>query len=183
VYSNTGGQASKSTPIGAVAKFAASGKPQMKKDLGMMCMSYGSIYVATASLGANPAQCVRAFVEAEAYDGPSIIIAYAHCIAHGINMTKGLEEQKKAVDSGHLVLYRYNPDLAVQGKNPLQLDSKPPKIKFSEFAMGENRFRSLKQTKPENVEKLMAEGDHLAARKVDLYTKLSELEPFQPAAE
>ena len=178
VYSNTGGQASKATPMGAVAKFAAAGKPKMKKDLGLMCMIYGDIYVATVAMGANPNQTVKAFVEAEAYDGPSIIIAYSHCIAHGIDMTQGLAEQKRAVESGHFPLYRYNPDLAKQGKNPLQLDSKGPKMKFSEFAMGENRFRVLKKTNPENAERLMAEADRLVAAKFDLYSKLAALEPY-----
>ncbi|HOZ48402.1 MAG TPA: pyruvate:ferredoxin (flavodoxin) oxidoreductase [Candidatus Hydrogenedentes bacterium] len=182
VYSNTGGQASKSTPLGAVAKFAAAGKPQMKKDMGLMCISYGNIYVAKVAMGANPAQAVRAFAEAEAYDGPSIIIAYSHCIAHGIDMVTGMDEQKRAVESGHFPLYRYNPDLVKQGKNPLQLDSKPPKMKYSEFAMGENRFRSLKKTNPENVERFMNEGDRLVAAKYDFYSKLAAMEPYTPQA-
>jgi len=179
VYSNTGGQASKATPIGAVAKFAASGKGQMKKDLAMISMTYGDIYVAKVAMGASPNQTVKAFVEAEAYDGPSLIIAYSHCIAHGIDMMQGLVEQKRAVQSGHFPLFRFNPDLLKQGKNPLILDSKAAKIKFSEFAMGENRFRILKKTKPERAQALMEEGDKAALAKFDLLTKLAALEPFK----
>src|SRR4029079_3265782 len=119
VYSNTGGQASKSTPRGAVAKFAARGKGTAKKDLGLLAMAYGSIYVARVAMGAADVQTLRAFLEAEAYDGPSLIIAYSHCIAHGIDMRKGLEQQKLGVQSGHWNLYRYNPTLAEQGKPPL----------------------------------------------------------------
>jgi pyruvate-ferredoxin/flavodoxin oxidoreductase len=123
VYSNTGGQMSKATPRAAVAKFAAGGKPTPKKDLGMMMMTYRNVYVAQVAIGANDTQTVRAFLEAETYDGPSIIIAYSHCIAHGTDMTKGFSHQKDAVDSGHWILYRYNPVLIKEGKNPLQLDS------------------------------------------------------------
>ncbi len=175
VYSNTGGQASKATPLGAVAKFAAGGKPAMKKDLGMISMTYGNIYVASVAMGANPAQCVRAFVEAEAYDGPAIIIAYSHCIAHGIDMAAGMQNQKEAVASGHFPLYRFNPDLAKEGKNPLTLDSKPPTMKFSEHAMKENRFRVLKQVSPEQAERLMAEADRLVAARYDLLQKLAAM--------
>ncbi len=143
VYSNTGGQASKSTPLGAIAKFAASGKPQMKKNLGAISMTYKNIYVAQVSMGSNPAATVKAFAEAEAYDGPAIVIAYSHCIAHGIDMVNGLEQQKLAVDTGHFPLYRYNPELSAEGKNPLQLDSKEPSISFAETAATENRFKQL----------------------------------------
>ncbi len=177
VYSNTGGQASKSTPMGAVAKFAAGGKPSMKKDLGMISMTYGNIYVATVALGANPSQCVKAFAEAEAYDGPAIIIAYSHCFAHGIDMTSGMQGQKDAVASGHFPLYRYNPELSAQGKNPLTLDSKLPTMKFSEHAMKENRFRVLKQMNPEHADALMAKADKLILAKYDLLTKLAGLAP------
>ena len=159
VYSNTGGQASKSTPLGAVAKFAASGKEQMKKNLGMISMTYKNIYVAQVSLGANAAATVKAFAEAEAYDGPAIIIAYAHCIAHGINMVEGLERQKVAVETGHFPLYRYNPELAAQGKNPLQLDSKAPTQSFAETALKENRFKQLLKLNPNGEAMLQkAEG-------------------------
>ncbi|MBT3192658.1 MAG: pyruvate:ferredoxin (flavodoxin) oxidoreductase [Verrucomicrobia bacterium] len=178
VYSNTGGQASKATPMGAVAKFAASGKPMNKKDLGMISMTYGNIYVAQVAMGSNPNQVVKAFAEAEAYDGPSLIIAYSHCIAQGINMTTGLDNQKEAVESGHFPLYRYNPELAAQGKNPLKVDSKAPTMKFSEHALKENRFRILTKSKPENAEKLMAKADDFFAAKFDLLTKMAEMAPY-----
>jgi len=155
VYSNTGGQASKSTPRGAVAKFAAKGKSIPKKDLGLMAMAYGYVYVAKIALGANPAQTIKAITEAEAYDGPSLIIAYAHCINHGINMENGFDQQTKAVQCGHWPLYRYNPELEDEGKNPLTIDSKEPTITFDEYAMGENRYRMLKRVNPENAGKLM----------------------------
>ncbi len=177
VYSNTGGQASKSTPMGAVAKFAASGKPMQKKDLGMISMTYGNIYVAQVALGANPSQTVRAFAEAEAYDGPSLIIAYSQCIAHGINMTTGMQEQKNAVASGHFPLYRYNPELSAQGKNPFLLDSKPPTMKFSEHALKEVRFRSLAQSNPDQSRKLLEQADKLFVAKYDLLQKLAAMEP------
>jgi len=176
VYSNTGGQASKSTPMGAVAKFAAAGRPSMKKDMGMISMTYGNIYVASISMGANPNQTVKAFVEAEAYDGPSLIIAYSHCIAHGINMTDGLERQKEAVISGHFPLYRFHPENVKQGKNPLTLDSKEPTMSFSEHAMKENRFKVLSKTDPENAKKLMAEADKLVPARYDLLRQLAALD-------
>jgi len=174
VYSNTGGQASKSTPIGAVAQFAAGGKVMAKKDLGMMAMAYGHVYVASVSL-ANPAQVVKAFMEAEAYDGPSIIIAYAHCIAHGINMTTAVDEQKKAVSSGYWPLYRYNPVLACEGKNPLQLDSKAPTTSFEEFANGENRYKVLQKINPETAARLMTKASAWTASRFEYYQKLAAL--------
>ena len=177
VYSNTGGQASKATPMGAVAKFAASGKPANKKDLGMISMTYGNIYVAQVAMGSNPNQVVKAFVEAEAYDGPSLIIAYSHCIAQGINMRTGLDNQKEAVESGHFPLYRYNPELSAQGKNPLKVDSKAPTMKFSEHALKENRFRILTKSKPENAKKLLEGADKHFAAKYDLLTKLADMDP------
>ena len=177
VYSNTGGQASKSTPMGAVAKFAAAGKPSGKKDLGMISMTYGHIYVAQVAMGANPNQVVKAFMEAEAYDGPSLIIAYSHCIAHGINMTNGLDDQKAAVASGHFPIYRFNPMTAAEGKNPLTMDCKAPTMTFSEHAMKENRFRVLTKTNPENAKQLMAQADRLVAAKFDLLQKLAALDP------
>ncbi len=176
VYSNTGGQASKSTPMGAVAKFAAAGKPAMKKDLGMISMTYGNIYVAQVAMGANPNQVVKAFIEAEAYDGPSLIIAYSHCIAQGIDMTTGLRNQKEAVESGHFPLYRYNPELAAQGKNPLQLDSKAPTMSFSEHALKENRFRILTKSDPEASKRLLEKADKLVAAKFDLLQKLADMD-------
>jgi len=176
VYSNTGGQASKATPTAAVAKFAAGGKSIAKKDLGMLAMTYGNIYVAQVAIGANPAQAVKAFVEADAYDGPSLVIAYSHCIAHGINMTKGLDNQKLAVQCGMWPLYRFNPDLWEQGKNPLQLDSKDVKCKFSDFAYNEIRFRTLKQSQPERAAELMERAEKLVAQRFKLYQNLSQLD-------
>ena len=175
VYSNTGGQMSKSTPRAAVAKFAAAGKPMPKKDLGLLAMTYGNIYVAKVAMGANTNQTVKAFVEAEAYPGPSLIIAYTHCIAHGINMTLGLEEQKKAVACGHWPLYRFDPRLAEQGKNPLQLDSKAPTIEFEEYAYGENRYRTLKQSKPEVAAQLIKLASNDAVKRYALMEQLANL--------
>ncbi len=158
VYSNTGGQMSKSTPRGAIAKFAAGGKPAGKKDLGLIAMSYGNIYVASVAFGSRDEHTLRAFLEAEAYDGPAIIIAYAHCIAHGIDMAEGLAHQKAAVESGQWVLYRYNPDRAKTGDNPLQLDSKAPSIPLEQFMYLENRFKALKSARPDEAKKLLAEA-------------------------
>ncbi|MRR57225.1 MAG: pyruvate:ferredoxin (flavodoxin) oxidoreductase [Deltaproteobacteria bacterium] len=174
VYSNTGGQASKSTPLGAVAQFAAGGKLMPKKDLGLIAMSYGTAYVATVSL-AYPAQAVKAFIEAENFDGPSLILAYAHCIAHGIDMTRGVDEQRKVVECGHWPLFRYNPALAAQGKNPLQLDSKPPTISFEEYALGENRYRVLKKNNPKGAEKLMKQANEWTTRRFTLYEQMASL--------
>ncbi len=155
VYSNTGGQSSKATPRAAVARFAAAGKPLPKKDLGMIAMTYGTVYVAQVAMGANDAQTVRAFLEAEAYPGPSLIIAYSHCIAHGINMAKGLNQQKLAVESGAWPLYRYNPQLAAAGENPLTLDSKPPKIPLKDYVYNETRYSMLVQADEARAEKLL----------------------------
>ena len=174
VYSNTGGQMSKSTPRGAVAKFAAGGKGTGKKDLAMMAMSYGTVYVGRVSL-ANPAHLVKTLIEAEAYDGPSIVICYAHCIAHGINTTLGVEEQKKAMTSGHWILMRYNPMLAEKGENPLQLDGKEPTISFEEYAYGENRYRVLKKIDPDAAAKLMALAEADTKRDWNLYKAMSEM--------
>jgi pyruvate-ferredoxin/flavodoxin oxidoreductase len=155
VYSNTGGQASKATPRAAVARFAAGGKGIAKKDLGMIAMSYGSIYVAQVAMGANDNQTVRALLEAEAYPGPSLVIAYSHCIQQGLNLIYGLNQQKLAVDSGAWPLYRYNPTLAVEGKNPLALDSKAPKIALKDYIYNETRFSSLVRADEERAEKLL----------------------------
>ena len=159
VYSNTGGQASKSTPRGAVAKFAAAGKRMGKKDLAMMAMSYGNVYVGKVALGANDAHTVKVFEEVEAYEGPSIIIAYCHCIAHGIDMVKGLDQQKKAVESGHWMLMRYNPDLAKEGKNPLIIDSKEPTLPLEDYIYNEVRYKSLKAANPEEAAILLKEEE------------------------
>jgi pyruvate-ferredoxin/flavodoxin oxidoreductase len=156
VYSNTGGQMSKSTPRAATAQFAAGGKKMPKKDIGMIFSTYGNVYVAKVSMGANPTQVAKAFAEAEAYDGPSLIIAYAHCINHGLNLALGLEQQKNAVACGHWPLYRYNPSLEAEGKNPLHIDSKAPSIPFADYALKENRYRMLKMMNPEHAEELMA---------------------------
>ncbi|MEJ2615404.1 MAG: thiamine pyrophosphate-dependent enzyme [Ignavibacteriaceae bacterium] len=158
VYSNTGGQMSKSTPRGAVAKFAAAGKPVAKKDLGLMAMSYGNVYVAKVAMGSNDTQTLRAFLEAEAYDGPSLIIAYSHCIAHGIDMGTGMQNQKAAVDSGYWQLYRYNPDLSKEGKNPFKLESKGLKIPLKDYAYMETRYKMLTKTHPDRAEKLLEEA-------------------------
>ena len=174
VYSNTGGQASKATPMAAVAQFAAGGKPMPKKDLSMIAMTYGNIYVARVSL-ANPAQVVKAMLEADSYDGPSLIIAYSHCIAHGINMTTAVDNCKRAVNSGYWPLFRFDPRLAEQGKNPLQLDSKAPSIDFDEFANSENRFRVLKKNNPEHADQLLKASAKDAATRYDLYKKLAEM--------
>lgn len=175
VYSNTGGQKSKATPKGAVAKFAAGGKSSAKKDLGMMAMSYKNVYVASVAMGASDAQTVRAFMEAEAYPGPSIIIAYSQCIAHGIEMKKGMDQQKAAVDSAYWTLYRYNPLLAAEGKNPLKLDSKPPKSHVREYALKETRFTILDRINPELAERYLEESDKEAKEKYDYYSKLAAI--------
>ncbi len=178
VYSNTGGQASKSTPMGAVAKFAAGGKPQMKKDLAAISMTYKNIYVAQVSLGANPAAAVKAFTEAEAYDGPALIIAYSHCIAHGIDLVTGLEHQKMAVESGHFPLFRYNPDLVAEGKNPLQLDSKDPTRSFKEVALTENRFKQLAKVNPAQADEMLTKAEELFKRKFEYLKALAGMTEF-----
>ncbi|HSH05087.1 MAG TPA: pyruvate:ferredoxin (flavodoxin) oxidoreductase [Anaerolineae bacterium] len=155
VYSNTGGQMSKATPRAAVAKFAAAGKPSAKKDLGLLAMSYGNIYVARVAMGSSDKQTLQAFLEAEAYDGPSLIIAYTHCIAHGYDLQFGLQQQKAAVDCGHWPLYRFHPDRTHDGQNPFQLDSRPPKISFKEYAYREGRYRILSQSHPERAAELL----------------------------
>ena len=175
VYSNTGGQMSKATGLGAVAKFAASGKPSPKKDLGMMAMTYGNVYVAQVAMGANDTQTLKAFIEAESYNGPSLIIAYSHCIAHGINMEKALDNQKAAVDCGYWHLYRYDPRLYEDGKNPLRLDSKAPKIKFKDYAYKETRYKMLTKSHPEHAKILLKKAQEEVDRKWNLYKDLSEL--------
>ncbi|MFC1887590.1 pyruvate:ferredoxin (flavodoxin) oxidoreductase [Candidatus Cloacimonadota bacterium] len=174
VYSNTGGQASKATPLGSVAKFAESGKQTIKKDMGMMMMSYGYVYVASIAMGANKVQALKAIREAEAFDGPSIIMAYAPCINHGIDMTKTQKEEKKAVDTGYWLLYRYNPDLKKEGKNPFQLDSREPTIPVVEFLKGEKRYTSLERTFPEKVEGFRTEFDKYAKERYLRYKKMAE---------
>ncbi len=176
VYSNTGGQMSKATPMGAVAKFAAGGKSQMKKDLGLMAMIYGTVYVASVAMGAKDAQTVRAVIEAESYPGPSLIIAYSQCIAHGIDMAKGMEQQALAVDSGYWPLYRYDPRRADEGKNPLVLDSKPPKIPLEEFAYREARFKMLTKSNPERAKQLLAQAQAGIHQRWRFYENLARQE-------
>lgn len=174
VYSNTGGQMSKSTGLGAVAKFASSGKSTPKKDLGIMAINYGNVYVAKVAIGANDTQTLRAFLEAESYDGPSLIIAYSHCIAHGINMSKAIDNQKAAVDSAYWILYRFDPRNAEKGMNPLKLDSGPAKIKFKEYAYKENRYKMLKLLMPEHASDLMKKAQEAVNEQWKKYELLSE---------
>ncbi|MFN3820912.1 MAG: pyruvate:ferredoxin (flavodoxin) oxidoreductase, partial [bacterium] len=175
VYSNTGGQCSKATPLGAVAKFATAGKETPRKDLGLMAITYGYVYVAQVAMGANDQQCVRAFIEAERYEGPSLIIAYCHCIAHGINMEKGMTHQELAVKSGIWPLYRYNPDLIKEGKNPFQLDSKAPSIPVEEFVYQETRWRMLTRSKPERSALLLKNSQKEIWRRWRFYEQLANL--------
>ena len=174
VYSNTGGQASKSTPRAAVAKFAAAGKPGAKKDLGLMAMSYGSVYVASVAMGAKDEHTLKAFLEAEAYDGPSIVIAYSHCIAHGINMTTAMSDQKVAVDSGQWLLYRYHPERVVTGENPLTLDSRMPNKKVKEFLQQQTRFQMLTKSKPEDARRLWEQAQHDAEVRFRFYEYMAQ---------
>ncbi len=175
VYSNTGGQSSKSTPTGSVAKFAAAGKRTKKKDLGMMAMSYGYVYVAQVAMGANPAQLIKAMVEAEAYHGPSLVIAYAPCINHGINMGHAQAEIKKAVECGYWNLYRYNPALADEGKNPFTLDSKEPNAaEYQNFIKSENRYASLAKMFPEVAAGLFQQNEEDAMNRYLRYKGLAE---------
>ncbi|MBN2418222.1 MAG: pyruvate:ferredoxin (flavodoxin) oxidoreductase, partial [Deltaproteobacteria bacterium] len=174
LYSNTGGQSSKSTPTGAVAKFAASGKQTRKKDLGRMAMTYGYVYVASVAMGANKNQYMKAIVEAESYPGASLIIAYAPCINHGINMGMSQEEEKRAVECGYWPLYRYNPLLAKEGKNPFILDSKEPTGSVKDFLMGEVRYSSLTRTFPENAERLFEEAERDIKERYQIYKRMAE---------
>jgi len=175
VYSNTGGQASKATPLASTAKFAAAGKRTAKKDLGLISMSYGYIYVASISLGANPNQAVKAFREAEAYDGPSLIIAYAPCIAHGIDMSRTYEEEKNAVLSGYWPLYRYNPTLVADGKNPFQYETRDPKMDMMDFLMNETRYNALKRQFPDVADELYRRAVESKKNKHEYYKKLSSI--------
>jgi len=183
VYSNTGGQASKSTPRGAVAKFAAQGKGMPKKDLGLIAMAYGYVYVARIAMGANDQQTLNAFLEAEAYDGPSLIIAYSHCIAHGIDMRKGLEQQKKAVQCGMWPLYRFNPSLAMAGKNPLTIDSKDATMKVEEYIYSETRYKMLQAQDPERAALLAKQVEHDAKSRWEYYKQMAAMHYDGGAAE
>ena len=175
VYSNTGGQASKATPRAAVAKYAMSGKGLPKKDLGLIAMSYGYVYVARIAMGANDQQTLRAMLEAESYNGPSLIIAYSHCIAHGYDMAKGLEQQKLAVQSGHWPMYRYDPRLAELGQNPLIIESKEPSIPISQYAYNETRYKMLTQLDEERAEDLMKKAQHDAKARWTLYQQMAAM--------
>jgi pyruvate-ferredoxin/flavodoxin oxidoreductase len=187
VYSNTGGQCSKSTPRGAVAKFAAGGKSSAKKDLGLIAMTYGNVYVASVAMGARDEQTLRALLEAESYDGPSLIIAYSHCIAHGINMTTAMQNQKAAVNSGQWLLYRYDPRRELAGEIPLQLDSRAPKQKVEEYLLMENRFKMLTKSDPERAKDLFRRAQLDAERRFKFYEHLStrpsngQKEPAKPS--
>jgi pyruvate-ferredoxin/flavodoxin oxidoreductase len=182
VYSNTGGQASKSTPRGAVAKFAAGGKPGPKKDLGLMAMTYGNVYVASVAMGAKDEHTLKAFLEAEAYDGPSIIIAYSHCIAHGINMTTAMTDQKVAVESGQWLLYRYSPDRAAAGDNPLALDSRAPTRKVQEYLLQQTRFKMLTKSKPEDAQRLWKLAQQDVETRYRMYEYMASRKTEAPAA-
>ena len=174
VYSNTGGQQSKSTPMGAVAKFAAAGKAGAKKDLGMMAMCYGNVYVAHVAFGAKDVHTVKALLEAEAYPGPSLVIAYSHCIAHGYDMSLGAEQQRLAVESGTWPLYRFDPRRAALEENPLELDSTPPRISLKQYALNEMRFRMLQQQDPERFDQLMQEAQRWSTNRFTLYQQIAQ---------
>jgi len=169
VYSNTGGQTSKSTPRAAVARFSAGGKSTPKKDLALMAMAYGSVYVARVAMGAGDMQTLKAFNEAESYDGPAIIIAYAHCIAHGIDMKNGLSQQKLAVQSGHWPLFRFDPRRPAEGKSALQLDSKPPSVPLEDYLYNETRYTMLRQGHPEEAAKLLEQARQDVAARWKIY--------------
>jgi pyruvate-ferredoxin/flavodoxin oxidoreductase len=175
VYSNTGGQASKATPLGAAAKFAAAGKETNKKDLGLLAMSYGHVYVARVAMGAKMNQVVQAMLEAEAYPGPSLVIAYSHCIAHGYDMAYGAEQQKLAVASGVWPVYRFDPRRTQQGQPPLQLDSGAPKASVLEYMRGESRFRMVEKQDPQRFRRLVKASERQAAARISLYDQLSRL--------
>jgi pyruvate-ferredoxin/flavodoxin oxidoreductase len=175
VYSNTGGQMSKSTPRGAVAKFAAGGKQLPKKDLAMMAMTYGSVYVARVAMGANDTHTLKTFLEAEAFDGPSLIIAYSHCIAHGFDLVHGLQQQKSAVLSGHWPLFRFNPDMVKEDRNPLQLDSRAPSIPLKDYIYNETRYTMLVQSQPEAAKLLLASAQEDVAARWRQYERLAGL--------
>jgi pyruvate-ferredoxin/flavodoxin oxidoreductase len=182
VYSNTGGQMSKSTPRGAVAKFAAGGKPLGKKDLAMMAMAYGNVYVARVAMGANDAQTIKAFLEAEAYKGPSLILAYSHCIAHGYDLAHGFDQQKLAVQTGYWPLLRYNPMLAAEGKNPLVLDSKAPALPVEKYVYNETRYTMLTHSKPEVARDLLTKAQQDVNARWKLYERMAASEAPAQAA-
>jgi pyruvate-ferredoxin/flavodoxin oxidoreductase len=175
VYSNTGGQTSKATPLGAVAKFSAGGKPTNKKDMALMAMAYGNVYVAQVAFGAKDVQTLRTFLEAESYDGPSMIICYAPCIAHGVDLSNNIRQQELAVDSGHWPLFRYDPRRTQQGENPLKMDSKEPTIPYRDFAATETRFSVLQRTHPEDSERFLQQAQKQIKTRYQLYEQLAHL--------
>ncbi|HEX9082007.1 MAG TPA: thiamine pyrophosphate-dependent enzyme, partial [Holophagaceae bacterium] len=175
VYSNTGGQASKATPMGAGAKFAMAGKAMPKKDLGMIAMTYGGIYVAKVAFGARDNQTLKAFLEAESYAGPSLIIAYSHCIAHGYDLAMGAEQQKLAVDSGHWPLFRFDPRRLAQGENPLQVDSGAPKVALGQYVRNETRYRMIEQAHPETFKQLLETSQQEVTSRYSVYEQLAKL--------
>ncbi|MCB0102750.1 MAG: pyruvate:ferredoxin (flavodoxin) oxidoreductase, partial [Anaerolineales bacterium] len=175
VYSNTGGQSSKSTPRAAVAKFAMGGKGMPKKDLGLIAMSYGYVYVAKVAMGANDQQTLKALLEAESYNGPSLVIAYSPCIAHGYDMARSLDQAKLAVQSGHWPMFRYDPRLAIEGKNPLVIESKEPSIPFAQYAYNETRYKMLTQMNEERAEELMKEAQQDAKSRWTLYQQMASM--------
>ncbi|HWQ10906.1 MAG TPA: thiamine pyrophosphate-dependent enzyme, partial [Holophaga sp.] len=175
VYSNTGGQASKATPMGAAAKFAMGGKALPKKDLGMIAMSYGNVYVARVAMGAKDTQTVKAFLEAESYDGPSIIIAYCHCIAHGYDLVQGCRQQKLAVETGHWPLYRFDPRRIEQGESPLQLDSAAPSLDLADYVRNETRYRMVEQAFPDHFKALLASARREVANRYATHENLARL--------
>ncbi|HVN04765.1 MAG TPA: pyruvate:ferredoxin (flavodoxin) oxidoreductase, partial [Bryobacteraceae bacterium] len=181
VYSNTGGQMSKSTPRGAVAKFAAGGKPGAKKDLAMMAMNYGTAYVAKVAMGGSDSHTIKAFIEAESYDGPSIIIAYSHCIAHGYDMVHGLDQQKLAVQTGYWPLFRYDPRLSAQGKNPFQLDSRPPSVKLKDYVYNETRYTMLAKSNPEEAHHLLGLAQQDVLNRWKIYENMVNMPTAQEA--
>jgi pyruvate-ferredoxin/flavodoxin oxidoreductase len=175
VYSNTGGQTSKSTPLGAVAKFSAGGKATAKKDLALLAMDYANVYVAHVAYAGKDTQTLNAFIEAEAHDGPSIIIAYSPCIAHGVDMSNNHRQQNLAVKSGHWPLFRFNPNKIKLGKNPMQLDSAEPSIPYRDFVKTETRFSMLWQSHPEAAERFLAQAQQDVKNRYHYYKQLSEL--------
>jgi pyruvate-ferredoxin/flavodoxin oxidoreductase len=183
VYSNTGGQMSKATPRGAVAKFAAGGKATAKKDLGLMAMTYGNVYVARVAMGGSDAQTLKAFHEAEAHAGPSLIIAYSHCIAHGYDLRFGMDQQKAAVLSGYWPLFRYNPELRREGKNPMQLDSRAPSLDFKKYAYNETRYTMLAHSHPEAARRLLEEAQNDVLTRWRIYEQWATAPPRASAPE
>ena len=175
MYSNTGGQQSKATPLGAAAKFASAGKETAKKDLGLLAMSYGSVYVARVAFGARDAQTVKALAEAEAYPGPSLVTAYSHCIAHGYDLVNGLEQQRLAVESGVWPLFRFDPARAARGEAPLHLDSPPPKVRVADYLRNEGRFRMVELADPERYQKLVARVEREVVARRSVYEQLAAL--------